>query len=170
MDLQNYLVDLRVILTMCRSDPMTIIEDTRQQRGKYDEAHAWFKSEGIHLVRSKLAVGDYCLAPNRSIDTKKGFEELVGNFCSSDRARVKREILNAKEMGVELIFLVIDETARSIEDARTWENEYGRVSGETLYKTLDTFTKRYGVRFEFCTREELGATIKRILTEEGHDE
>ena len=115
------------------------------------------------MKRSKLVVGDYSLPPKRSVDTKKGFEELVGNFCSADRDRVKREIMEAKELGTELIFLVIDEKAKSIEDAKNWKNKHGKVSGTTLYKTLDTFHKRYGVRFEFCTEAESGQRIAELL-------
>lgn len=141
----------------------TIIEDTRQQRGKYTDAHAWFDQAGVQLVRSKLAVGDYATPPTVAIDTKKGFEELVGNFCSADRDRVKREILAAKNMGTELIFLVIDEKATCIEDAKHWYNVHGKVRGEQLYKTLDTFTKRYGVRFEFCKPADSGKRIAELL-------
>ena len=141
----------------------TIIEDTRQHKGKYNKAHQFFKENHIDLKRSKLVVGDYSLPPKRSVDTKKGFEELVGNFCSADRDRVKKEIMEAKELGTELIFLVIDEKAKSIEDAKHWKNKHGKVSGTTLYKTLDTFHKRYGVRFEFCTEAESGKRIAELL-------
>ena len=140
-----------------------IIEDTRQHVGKYDEAHAYFELNDVSLIRSKMAVGDYSAAPSRVVDTKKGFEEVVGNFCSKDRDRVKREIMLAKHMGTELIFLIIDDKATSIEDAKTWKNKRGKVSGDTLYKTLDTFSKRYGVRFEFCTPADSGKRILELL-------
>ena len=140
-----------------------IIEDTRQHVGKYDKAHAHFDLADVSVIRSKLAVGDYSAPPSRVVDTKKGFEEVVGNFCSKDRDRVKREIMLAKHMGTELIFLIIDDKATSIEDAKTWRNKRGKVSGDTLYKTLDTFVKRYGVRFEFCTPADSGKRILELL-------
>ena len=140
-----------------------IIEDTRQHVGKYDEAHAHFDLADVSVIRSKLAVGDYSAPPSRVVDTKKGFEEVVGNFCSKDRDRVKREIMLAKHMGTELVFLIIDDKATSIEDAKTWRNKRGNVSGDTLYKTLDTFVKRYGVRFEFCTPADSGKRILELL-------
>lgn len=142
---------------------MKIIEDTRNQIGKHKELNAWMSEHGIQVIRSKIVVGDYTTPPKISVDTKNGFEELVHNFCSADRDRVKREIIKAQEMGTELIFLVIDEKATCIEDAKKWKNKFGKVKGETLYKTLDTFTKRYGVRFEFATPEESGAKIVELL-------
>lgn len=134
-----------------------IIEDTRQQIGK----HGYF--EDHEILRSKLLVGDYTTPPPIAVDTKKGFEELVGNFCSGDRSRVKREIMKATDCGTKLIFLVIHETATSIEDAKHWTNKRGKVTGETLFKTLDTFTKRYGVQFEFCKEMDAGKKIKELL-------
>ena len=137
-----------------------VIEDTRQQAGK----HGYFNgSDEVDIHRCKLAVGDYSLPPKIAVDTKKGFEELVGNFCSGDRSRVKREIMSASTMGTQLIFLVIHETATCIEDAKNWKNKRGKVTGETLYKTLDTFAKRYGVRFEFSTAADAGQRILELL-------
>ena len=149
-----------------------IIEDTRQHVGKYDEAHTHFDLADVSVIRSKLAVGDYSAPPSRVVDTKKGFEEVVSNFCSKDRDRVKREIMLAKHMGTELVFLIIDKTATCIEDAKTWKNKRGKVSGETLYKTLDTMVKRYGVRFEFCAPADSGKRILELLevSADAHDE
>lgn len=144
-----------------------IIEDTRQQKGKYKESHKYFAENGVQVVRSKLAVGDYALPARRVVDTKKGFEEVVGNFCSADRDRVKREIIKSQEIGTELIFLIIDKKAKSIEDAKDWKNKFGKVKGITLYKTLDTFVKRYGVQFEFCTPQESGQKILELLEGDG---
>lgn len=142
---------------------MKIIEDTRNQKGKHKALNAWMSDHGIQVIRSKIVVGDYSLPPKISVDTKQGFEELVHNFCSADRERVKREIIKAREMGTELIFLVIDEKATCIEDAKKWKNKFGKVKGTTLYKTLDTFAKRYGVRFEFSTAEKSGEKIVELL-------
>lgn len=141
----------------------TIIEDTRNQKGKHQKLNAWMSDHGIQVVRSKIVVGDYTAPPKIAVDTKAGFEELVQNFCSADRNRVKREIIKAREMGTQLIFLVVDEKAKSIEDAKKWKNKFGKVKGETLYKTLDTFAKRYGVRFEFATPEDSGRRIVELL-------
>jgi hypothetical protein len=145
--------------------PNTIIEDTRNQIGKHKELNAYMQNAGISVMRSKIIVGDYTTPPAVAVDTKAGFEELVANFCSKDRNRVKREILKAQEIGTKLIFLVIDEKATCIEDAKKWKNHFGTVKGETLYKTLDTFTKRYGVQFEFATPEESGQKIIELLSE-----
>ena len=143
----------------------TIIEDTRNQIGKHKKLNAGLKNAGVSVLRSKIIVGDYTTPPAVAVDTKAGFEELVTNFCSKDRNRVKRELLKAQEIGTKLIFLVIDEKAACIEDAKRWKNRFGTVKGETLYKTLDTFAKRYGARFEFATPEESGQKIIELLSE-----
>ncbi len=144
---------------------MTIIEDTRNQIGKHQEINQYFKERGIKVLRSKLPYGDYGRIDNLTtvIDTKAGFEEIVGNFASKDRDRVKREILHSKAYGVEVIFLIVDKKAKCIEDAQKWVNKRGRVSGETLYKILNTFVVRYNVRFEFCTPEQSGPKILELL-------
>lgn len=141
----------------------TIIEDTRNQIGKHKALNAYMQESGIEVLRSKIIVGDYTTPPAVAVDTKAGFEELVTNFCSKDRNRVKREILKAQEIGTKLIFLVIDEKATCIEDAKKWKNRFGKMKGETLYKTLDTFVKRYDVQFEFATPEESGQRIIELL-------
>ena len=144
---------------------LTIIEDTRQQKGKYKEAHQHFKDRGVNILRSKLPIGDYALLTDlsRVIDTKEGFEECVGNFASKDHDRVKKEIAKAKENDIELIFLVIDKKAKCLEDAKDWHNVHGKVKGETLYKILNSVQIRHGVRFEFCTPEQSGPKILELL-------
>ena len=144
---------------------LTIIEDTRQKKGKYQEAHQYFKDRGVNILRSKLPYGDYGLLTNMSrvIDTKKGFEECAGNFASKDHDRVKREIVEAKAHGIELIFLVIDKKVNCLEDAKDWHNVHGKVRGETLYKILNAVQIRHGVRFEFCTPEQSGPKILELL-------
>ena len=92
---------------------------------------------------------------------------MCSSDLSADRDRVKREIIKSQEIGTELIFLIIDKKAKSIEDAKDWKNKFGKVKGITLYKTLDTFVKRYGVRFEFCTPQESGRKILELLEGDG---
>jgi len=143
----------------------TIICDTRQNKKVWKITHEYFKCCGYKILSSKLPVGDYAKLNDLSIvvDTKRAFDEVCRNFCSGDRDRVKREILMAQDVGIELIFLIVDKTATSIEDAKAWKNKRGKVSGDTLYKTLDTFSKRYGVRFEFCTPADSGKRILELL-------
>jgi len=145
---------------------MTIICDTRQHKVKlWKDTREKFESLGCLTLSSKLPFGDYARMDNLTVavDTKQGFEEVVGNFCSKDRDRVKKEILSAQKHGVELIFLIVDESATCLEDAKHWINLRGKVKGETLFKTLDTFRVRYGVRFEFCNPENAAESILNLL-------
>lgn len=144
---------------------ITLIEDTRQQAGKYKKMHEYFDDRGIKVLRSKLPVGDYALLTDLStvVDTKKGFQECVANFASKDHERVKREIEKAEENGIKLIFLVIDEKAKCIEDAIKWKNQFGKVKGVTLYKILNSVQMNHDVRFEFCTTKESGRKVLELL-------
>lgn len=140
-----------------------IIEDTRNHVDIWADTRRDLEDIGVGTYRSKLAVGDYAPPPPIAIDTKRGFAELCQNFCSSDHGRVRSEILRAQAMGTQLIFLVIDDAATSIDDAKNWHNPFGFISGERLFKTLDTVSKRYGVRFIFCKPSQAATTIKGLL-------
>lgn len=149
----------------------TILCDSRQH--KRTKQRLWeavekdFNNMGYMTLTNKLPFGDYALMSNlyKVVDTKVGFEEVVHNFCSKDRERVKAEILGAKRHEVELVFLIIDDVADCIDDARMWVNMKGKVSGETLYKTLTTWQEKYGCRFEFCKPQDTAVSILSILKE-----
>jgi len=150
----------------------TILCDSRQHKRTkqrlWESVEKDFNQRGYYTLTNKLPFGDYCTMsnPRIAVDTKIGFEELVQNFCSKDRKRVKAEVQGATRHGVNLIFLVIDDVATSVDDARLWVNLKGQVSGETLYKTLTTWSERYGCQFYFCKPEETATEILRLLGEE----
>lgn len=150
---------------------MVIQEDTRQQAGKHDIKHKWFEGHGVHLLRSKIPFGDYCLPPAVSIDTKENMDEIANNICGKAHKRFINECKAAKEAGCQLIILVENDLGISdISQVHTWQNPRviyspNCVQGERLQRAMQTISERYGVRFEFCKPSESAEKILEILGE-----
>lgn len=148
---------------------MTIIEDTRQQRGKHDLKAAYFEQAGVKVIRSKLPVGDYALLNDLSVivDTKKSIQEIIGNV-TKDHARFVRECDFAEENGIMLYILIEDNKVTCIEDLYGWYNFRLKFSpqatrGSTLAKILHGIEVRHGVSFQFCKKEDAGKRILELL-------
>ena len=169
---------------------MILLEDTRQQAERHNIKHKWFAENGIEIRRSKLWVGDYTLPANQSvcIDTKKDIQELIGDICGKQHERFRDELIRAQEAGIQLIILVENKgglikgtrdicnpTIRSLSELHSWMNPRlfirrngkqlypNATKGQTLQKACHTMQKKYGVKFLFCTPEESGAEIVRLL-------
>lgn len=142
---------------------MYIVIDTRQQAGKHEMK--------VRTVRSKLIVGDYARLDNQtvSVDTKKDIIEIAGNICGKQHDRFRAECERARECGIQLVVLIEEMPPRG--DLALWtarKNRTGKpltqVKGETLKKAMATMTERYGVVFEFTTRENCPRRIVEILS------
>lgn len=150
---------------------MYIVIDTRQQAGKHEKKVAAFEAMNIRTVRSKLIVGDYARLDNQtiSVDTKKDIIEIAGNICGKQHDRFRAECERARECGIRLIVLIEEIPPRG--DLSLWTARKTRtgkpltqVKGETLKKAMATMTERYGVVFEFTTRENCPKRIVEILS------
>lgn len=158
----------------------TLVEDTRQQTSQHVEKNAYWKSIGQHVVRSKLIAGDYMFVGGTvSVDTKRSILELATNI-DQQHERFRRELINARECGIELHFLV--ENADGVRDLPTlarWQNPRRFVNakrglrppidGRRMAKACATMEERYGCFFHFCTPEEAGARVLEILGKEAAD-
>lgn len=156
---------------------MHLIEDSRQQKGRHEHKHNWWGSHDVSLIRCKIAYGDYCLPPVVSVDTKASISELAYDI-DHDHARFKREVVGAREAGVQLVVLVENtDGVRDLEGLSEWSEspeDYARrkfakrrLHGSRLAKACATMAERYGVRFEFCAPEEAAERIVEILAEGG---
>ena len=159
---------------------LTIIEDTRQQLhggDKHAAKHEAWAAEGVALIRSKLAFGDYALPPAVSIDTKRSIFELAQNI-EQQHQRFKRELIAARDAGCLLVVLTENDAGvRSLDDLARWResatefarrrNAQRRIEGSRLAKACSTMQARYGARFEFCSPDEAARRIVEILMEEG---
>lgn len=150
---------------------MIIQEDSRQQVGKHEIKHRFWQEAGVALCRSKIVVGDYCLPPAVSIDTKEGMQEIAQNIGGTrdEHVRFINELKLAQSLGTTL-YVLIENTdgVRTIADVATWYNprlEYSphAIKGERLAKALATIQSRYGCKFLFCTPDEAGQVITEIL-------
>ena len=97
---------------------------------------------------------------------------------SSDHRRFRAECIRAQLMGIQLIILVEEEPPFGKVDL--WEvprwkssNQWHRygdpmtmVDPVALRKALVTMTKKYGVKFRFCTRRQSPSRVIKYLTGE----
>ena len=164
---------------------MQIQCDSREGKRELNRIQAQFDSLGVDYFVSKLYVGDYMSLdnPRLVIDRKKDLLEICGNVCQQHE-RFRNELIRAKEHGIKIIVLCEHgEEIKTLGDVYFWENprgkpskwvmrdgkpvkvpeKHGAIQGEQLYHSLLTIRDRYGVDFKFCTKEQTGAEIVRIL-------
>lgn len=153
---------------------MVLLEDTRQQAGKHEIKHAYWESVGVTVIRTKLLVGDYMVFGGRiCIDTKMSVEEIAANIGGKEHARFREECKLAQKVGAKLIVLVENlDGFRTVDDVVQWINpNYNKtprsIEGPRLMKAMKTMSDRYAVDFQFCTPEESGARIIKLLEEDG---
>lgn len=167
---------------------MIIQCDTRQKLKHHTLKEQFFIGKGIELLNSKMLVGDYCIPSNGNIvvDTKGSISELYGNLIQQHK-RFHNECLLAQRCGIKLYILVENKNGiKDVEGLMKWKNpqfvryekkckdaqEHGRkepkppASNEHLIKSMNSMTKDYGVKFLFCSPDEAGDIVLKILTEE----
>ena len=148
---------------------LVIQEDSRQQAGKHDIKHLAFHDMGIAVIRCKLPFGDYAPVPPVSVDTKASMDEIAANICGKEHKRFINECKAARNAGCRLIMLIENDVGiTDISEVHRWINPRAIyspncVQGPRLQKAMQTISERYGVKFEFCTPEEAGERIVRIL-------
>ena len=160
---------------------MIIQIDSREKAKAIQKIIEEFDKQGIKHPVSKLIVGDYMNydKPRLIVDRKQNLSELCSNVCQ-DHDRFRRELVLAKENGIQLIILCEHgKDIKSLEDVIFWKNPRSEkrkkidgkwqtvhtnaMKGDVLYKILTTLEEKYGVRFEFCDKEETGRKIVEIL-------
>lgn len=163
---------------------MVIQIDSREKARAIKKIVEEFDRQNIQHPVSKLMVGDYMNYDNPRviIDRKQNLSELCSNVCQ-DHKRFRRELMLAKEHGIQMIFLVEHgKDVRRLDDVIWWENprrwkrvknpetgiwedvETKAMQGEVLYKILKTQERKYGCKFMFCEKKDTGKEIIRILS------
>lgn len=178
---------------------MIIGVDKNQLIGKHGMSnrrkHLQMEKLGAELLPLRLPYGDYVLVDDDikavidnlggcenvhkkdlmkviklSIDTKKNLEEVVGNICSKQHERFKRELLNPLSQNAKLVILIEEPNIECLEDVYFWvnprlkKNPYA-TKGTSLYKSLCTIRDEYNVDIQFCNRSDTGRRIIEILGE-----
>lgn len=157
----------------------SLIEDTRNRVGSHVAKNDYWSGEGVNVFRSKLAVGDYCLPPRVSVDSKASIQELAVDI-DQEHDRFRRELIAARDMGTKLVILVENAHGiRCLADLARWmepENEFRRrkfaqrrINGKRIAKACMTMQDRYGCAFVFCSPEEAGEKVLQILGKEAAD-
>lgn len=160
---------VKPVYTICtgRGECLIIQVDSREQ--KYDHVTNHFDEVGVKWVKSKCVVGDYVNLENPMvvIDRKKDLQEVAGNL-TQQHERFKWELELAKELGYKLIILVEEPGMKTLTDVCKWYNWRRKrnpkaITGKTLYKIMLTVSEKYGVTWEFCTKETCGKRILELL-------
>ena len=146
-----------------------IIEDTRNKPDKNKHIRKQLESLGYKVERCKLYCGDYSYATNQSvcIDTKADLQEVCGNL-TQQHERFQAECIRAKEAGIRLVILIQDPRIQSLNEVPSWYNwrlKKNRLAltGKKLYRIMATMVERYGVEWQFTTRDKIGERIIDIL-------
>ena len=153
-----------------RSDSTLLIQiDTREHRWERARIEMQLNKLGVKTITSKLYVGDYLSwdNPRRVVDRKGSLGELCSNI-TQQHERFRRELLRARDAGVQLIILVEEDGIKTLEDVYWWDNPRlvespKAVTGQALYRSLCTIRDRYGVEFAFCSKLETGKRILELL-------
>lgn len=114
--------------------------------------------------------GDYRMFGNDYfvVDRKKTLNELASNV-GKDHSRLVEEIKRAEQQGACIMFLIEDSSKyKCLEDVKDWVNTHANgnpkaMTGEKLYKTLETMREEYPIDFEFCTKSQTGKRIVELL-------
>ena len=151
---------------------MTIFVDTREKARAITKILAAFDRRGVKHISNKLYVGDYQRIDNPMIvvDRKQSLLEISNNVCQ-DHKRFIAELERANDAGIHIVFLIEhSKNINALEDVKKWVNPRLKVSplamsGERLHKIMATISAKYGCEFRFCSKNETGDEIIRILSD-----
>jgi hypothetical protein len=99
------------------------------------------------------------------VDTKKDLLEICGNLAhTSEHQRLVREVeLRYSLSAKNFIFLIGEKDVKTIDDIKKWTNKHTKISGETLYKIMVSFSEHHHCRFIIVPKKEMGAKIIELL-------
>ena len=142
---------------------MISIQDTREKVDKKHYLYRYFKKHNIEVVRRKLDVGDYMLPDGKlSIDLKGGGLLELGNDLYSDKKAFFKKYRKCYEQKIGLVVL-IEEDIPDRTALISWKNEHTKLTGREIMELMHTIEVSYGVKCEFCKREETAERIVNIL-------
>jgi hypothetical protein len=148
---------------------LVIFEDTRNKPEKNKHIREQLEALGYKVERIKLYCGDYTFPTNQSIcvDTKKDMNEVESNLIH-DHERFKAECIRARDAGIKLVILIQDPKLTQLSDVFGWFNIRSKwskkaASGKQLAKMMYTMNSRYGVSWEFTTKQNCGKRIIELL-------
>ena len=149
---------------------MVIIVDTREKPRAIVKILAEFDRQGVKYVRRALNFADYFNPgrPDVTIDRKQNLLEIAGNVVQQ-RARFIREVERCNRAGCHMIVLIEHSNRiRSLEDVIGWKNPRLKVSplavsGEMLFRIMKAMEIKYGIEWQFCSKQQTGKRIIELL-------
>lgn len=146
----------------------TVIQvDSREKSNQH--ITDYFTKKKIDYLISKLPFGDYMNwdNPRLVIERKHSILELV-NSIGTDFKRFKKELKEATRYGVHIIILIEEDGYFDFEDLKCWCNPYKKknpraMTGETLYKILQSHMQYYNVEVQFTTKNLSADRILELL-------
>lgn len=144
--------------------------DSREKSRAIKKILSEFEKQGVNHYISKLYVGDYMNLdnPRLIVDRKQNLTEVCSNVCQ-DHERFRSELIRAKESGIKVVVLVEHgDGIETLEDVIWWNNPRLKsspkaITGERLYKILETLERKYECEFQFCDKKDTGKRIIEIL-------
>ena len=149
---------------------MVIIVDTREKPRAIVKILAEFDRKGVKVVRRALNFADY-FNPDRPdviIDRKQNLLEIAGNVIQG-RARFMREVERCNRAGCHMIVLIEHSNQiHSLEDVIGWKNPRLKVSplavsGDRLFRIMKAMEIKYGIEWQFCSKQQTGKRIIELL-------
>lgn len=101
-----------------------------------------------------------------SVDTKKGVAELyqcLVQGTANKRYRFERELMKAKDLGIELWILIIDDVYQDMEAVKNYVTFSGYHCGERLIDTMKEMENKHGCHFIFSDQQHAAELILKIL-------
>ena len=152
---------------------MVIVVDTREKPRAIVKILAEFDRQGIHVVRRALNFADYWNPDNPDviIDRKQSLGEIAQNVVQQ-RARFLREVERCSRAGCHMIVLIEHGgRIRKLEDVILWKNPRLKVSplavsGERLFRIMHAMGNKYGIEWQFCSKQQTGKRIIELLRSE----
>lgn len=152
---------------------MIIFEDTRNKPEKNAHIRLQLERLGYRVERTKLYCGDYTLPTNQKIciDTKQDLQEVCGNL-TQQHERFQAECVRAQEAGIKLVILIQEQNIKQLSEVPSWYNwrlkkNPRALNGVKLFKIMLTMSQKYGVVWEFTTKQECGKRIVELLGGQG---
>jgi ERCC4-type nuclease len=144
--------------------------DTREKPRAIVKILAEFDRHGIEVVRRALNFADYFnpARPDVIIDRKQNMLEVASNVVQ-ERKRFLREVERCNRAGCHMIVLIEHSNRiHSLEDVIGWKNPRLKVSplavsGDRLFRIMKAMEIKYGIEWQFCSKQQTGKRIIELL-------
>lgn len=116
---------------------------------------------------STLTKIDLMCTYNVAVDTKMNLFEVLKNVSGLTEDRVEQQFMRAKNAGITLYILILQDNIHSVEDIRVYCNK-NNYSFEILINKIQILENRYGIHYYICPKNYGAlATLALLTTDSG---